>query len=259
MPLASPEKLAIRSKSVQGLSQQFNETKSRSAEIEDLVLKQKAKIDAQAAEIRRLKDSKEKYERGYRTARGHIAELEHELIKVSGDYEEALAKQDQQIRAMESRISRILPTARSTGFFGTQPPSSTTNRVSEAEVLGIVLDLNENVFQVAAGLTEEWERHTMSMRSNRLAIAKEDIDTFSRSYSSALVSKVSNRDSVAVTFLVQSCLCELAAQITSSWQHDDELRLLRSVYRLLSPSGEYGLHGTSKVGLTRTRETGNLS
>lgn len=218
---------------------------------------QTAIIDAQMAEISKLKGSKERYAKAYRTAKERITELEHEIEERSRAYQEALEKQNRHIRAMEDQLRRtkelsVAESARAKSILS--PPG----RASEAEVFGIVRDLNENVFQVAANLTEEWEKFSSS-RTDRFTITEEDIDTFSQSCGPALVHHALNRKPAAVTFLVQSRLCELAAQITSNWRHNQELKILRSVYQLLSPSGKQGLRVTSELRLTRTRGTRNLS
>jgi len=105
--------------------------------------------------------------------------------------------------------------------------------------LGIVRDLNENIFQAAATLTEEWEK-LVSMQSTRVVMTEETLNAFSQFYGRTLTHRAFNLDPAAVNYLVQSCLCYLAAQITSGWRrgHDDggELGILRSVYEHLSTS-----------------------
>lgn len=198
--------------------------------------RQKATIDAQAAEILSLKASNERYAMGYRATKEKIAELYNEIEKLSRNHRGVLEKQNKRIRAMEDRLNRRegLPATKPTE----RPFSSSSDRISETEVLGTVRDLNEHTFQVAAHLAEELEEFSSS-RTDGFTIAKEDIEALSRSYGATLVQQTLERNAAAVTFLVQSCLCELAAQITSSWRHNQELKMLRSVYRPLSPSGEH--------------------
>ena len=213
--------------------------------------RQKAKIDAQKAEIFSLKGWKERYTKKYRGVKGRVAELEREIGKVSEAHQEILEKQDQRTRAMADRLARTeeLLATRSEELAVAQSFLSTTDRVSEAEVLDIVRDLNENVFQVAANLTEEWEKLGLS-RADRLAIDQSDIEPYSRFYGPALVQQALNRDPAAVAFLVQSCLCSLAVDIASGWRRDRGLDELGPVYERLSASGKYTSRVASETGLT---------
>ena len=67
-------------------------------------------------------------------------------------------------------------------------------------MLGIVHDLNEDVFQVPLNLSEEWEKLELS-RSSRFTVPQDDIDALSRFYGSVL-----NRSPATATLLVQPCL-----------------------------------------------------
>jgi len=137
--------------------------------------------------------------------------------EISTEDQKTLRERDQHIQAMVERLTQ------------------TEERVSETEVLGIVRDLNENIFQVAANLTEEWEK-LESSQASRFTITERDIEDFSRFYGPALIQPALDRDPAAVTFLVQSCLCYLAMEFTSRWRHDKKLAILGSVYETLSTS-----------------------
>lgn len=221
--------------------------------------RQKAIIDAQTAEISRLRVSKERYEEAYEAAKERIAGLEGQIEELTTTHKVALEQQNRRIEAVEDQLRRTKesPATKPTEHTRSKSLLSSPNRVSEAEVLGVVHDLNEHVFQVAAGLTEEWEEFSSS-RTDRFTVTKEDVDVLSWSYGPSLVNYLLDRNPAAVTFVVQSCLCELATQITSTWRHNQELKALRSAHKLLSPSGEHGLHMASKIQLTRIRGTRNL-
>ena len=208
----------------------------------------KAKISAQKAEILKLRTWKEKYTKKYAGAKERTAKLEHQIRKASEAHQETLEKRDQQIRAVADRLTRAeeLLALRSAELSVAQSFLSTTDSLSEAEVLGIVRDLNENIFQVAANLTEEWEK-LGSSRTGRFSVTEHDVDALSLIYGPALIQSALKGDPTAVTFLVQSCLCHLATQIASSWRHDQKLTMLESVHKRLSASSEYTSHATSGI------------
>ena len=159
----------------------------------------------------------------------------------------------QHIRATEERLRRTeeLLETKTAELIGAQASLSTTDHLSEAEVLRIVDDLNENIFQAAAKLTEEW----VTLESPQ-GIKSMDVGPISQPHAPALVR---NRNPVRLMLMLQSCLCSRAVSMTSSWGHHQELAVLDSVHRRLSASGGYRVFCTGGVGLTYHRGTGNTS
>ena len=202
----------------------------------------RARVDARATEILRLRGPGGKYARKYKTAKERITRLEQKISETSMVHKEVLEKRDERIRVMEDELARTreLLSARTKELTGAQSFLSTKDHVSEAEVLGIVRNLNENVFQVAGSLAEGWEK-LASSQSEKFVIPQKTIDSFSQFYGSTLIDRALRHDFAALTFLVQSCLCRLVTRITLSWRrrcHEEEQKILRSVYERLSASGE---------------------
>ena len=135
--------------------------------------------------------------------------------------------------AMEERFKEReeLLEMRSVELTAAQEFLSTTDRLSEAEVLNIVGDLNENIYQVAVNLSEKWEKLEPPQTTGTTGI-----DPASRPPASILVQRVRNRDPRGLTFLLQSYLCSQTAEMTSGWGHHRELE---SVYQQLSVSSEH--------------------
>lgn len=207
-------------------------------------------VDPQRVETFQLKSWKDWYTRKYTAAKERIAELDAKVEDMTKTHREALKRRDQRIRAVEDELAQTkeLLAARSTELTRAQSFLSTKDRLSEAEVLGIVRDLNENVFQVAAKLSEEWEKYRPS-RSSRFKLSREEADRFSRSYGSVLVRHVIDRDPPSVTFLIQSCLCSTVTMVTSSWRREcyEELETLGSIYKDLCASGRHTPHSASRT------------
>ena len=245
---------------VEGTRLESDETNGRQRVAEGTTGRRRSIIDTQRAEISRLSSWKERYARKYRLAKERIADLDQQLEERSRAHNQAVAKRDQRIQKLEGELARTneLLAARSKELSAAQPFLSTTDRKSEADVLGIVRSLNENIFQIAANLTEEWEK-LRSSRRDRFEPSKEDMNTLSQSLGSALVYKARYRIPVGLTFLIQTCLCDFATCITSSWTNNKELSILGSVYQHLSASGEYPSHAVTETQLKHTRGAGNLS
>ena len=212
--------------------------------------RRRATVDAQAFEITMLRGSIERRVQKYKAAKERIAGLEHEIGKASKVHREILQERDRQIQAMEDKLARAkeLLSARTEELSGAKSVLPTTDRLSEAEVLGIVRNLNENIFQAAASLTEEWEK-LVSSQSSKFPVRQKDVESFSQFYGPALLHRVFHQNPVAVNFLIQSCLCSLVTQMTLSWRRRGPEKgpgILRSIYRHLSASGKLTLHVVSE-------------
>ena len=149
-----------------------------------------------------------------------------DVEKLGGRYR----RRDDEIARLEREIERLRETGersatRSAGPSGTHSFLFTTDRLSEKEVLNIVRDLNENIYQVAVSLTEEWERLDPPKTTGQIDVGPRV---------PVLVRLARNRDSMGLTFLLQSCLCSRAADMTLSWY---------LIYRRLSASSERRVFG----------------
>ena len=267
----------------------------RQTAAEGLAGREKAKINPQKAENLTPKNRKED-SIGYRAAVKQIEEASRDLregleqqdqqIKAMSDDQtrtkDELARINDELAQTKDELARIkselaqtkvelaktkaelaetndISTAKSTELAKAQSLLSPPDRISEAEVLEIVRDLNDNIIQIAANLTEEWGK-VPSSRSNKAPPNKKELDALSQFYGPTLVRRVLNRDSSAVALLVQSTLCYVVTQITSSWRPDCDKRwwILGSIYRRLSASGKHTPHAAIEAILTNTRGTGNL-
>jgi type I site-specific restriction endonuclease len=177
------------------------EVKRLQREVEDL----NRLLDGQAADVEKLKRQEEKLRGRCRRGDDEIARLEHEI---------------ERLRETGERSA-----TRSAKPSGTHVFSSTTDRLSEKEVLNIVRDLNENIYQVAVSLTEEWEKLDPPKATGQMDVGPRV---------PVLVRLARNRDSMGLTFLLQSCLCSRAADMTLSWY---------LIYRRLSASSEHRVVG----------------
>lgn len=173
-----------------------------------------------------------------------VAELEREIGRMRSLHREDVQKRIQHTKATEERLKQTeeLLATRSAELTGAQAFLSTTDALSEAEVLGIVRDLNENIYQAAVKLTEEWE----ALESPE-GISSLDVDPVSQSHVPTLVQLVRNRNPMGLTFLLQSCLCSLVVDMTSSWGYHPELAALDSVYQRISASGKSHIVCTGRI------------
>jgi uncharacterized protein YukE len=193
-------------------------------------------LEKQKAEVSKLREAEEKLRGKVERRENTISQLDHDLEKMRHSWNEAEKVHARQAQGMQERLKRTeeLLATRSAELSGAQAFLSTADRLSEMEVLGIVRELNENIYQVAAGLTEGW----MKMESSKPP-EKVELDLTSQQRSVVLVQLARNRDLTGLTFLIQLHLCYYATNMTSSWAHNKDFVLVKELYQRLSASGEY--------------------
>ena len=196
----------------------------------------KGPLDEEKSAIARGRRGRDTWMGKYGRRDSLIMELEDKMGEMRGFYERVVEGQARQIRAMGEHLERTeeLLAARSAELAGAHTFLSTKDRLSEAEVLSIVNDINENIFQVAVNLTEEWGKLKSSQATGRM-----DFNLASRPHVPVLVQLALDREPTGLTPLLQSCLCYHATVMIPSWGYYQELDVLESVYQRLSASGEH--------------------
>ena len=193
----------------------------------------KGLAEKQKAEISRLGEAEEMLKGKVGRREDRILQLDHDLEKMRNSLQEAEKVHARQTQGMQEQLKRTeeLLAARSAELFGAQAFLSTADRLSEMEVLNIVYELNENIYQAAASLAEEW----IKMEPPDKMV----LDLASRQRHPALVQLARNGDLTGLTFLIQSHLCYYATIMTSSWACKRDFVLTKDLYQRLSASGEY--------------------
>ena len=217
-----------------GNATRFEEVTRLRREVEDLSVR----IERQDAEMAKLRREEDILKGKCKRREDRITRKGQEIERMRRAYQEEGQRRFQHVRAVEEELKQTkeLLATRSAELSETQTFLSTTDRVSEVEVLGIVRSLNENIYQVAVHLTEEWEKLEPPPGTSRMYV-----DPTSRPRVSTLVQLVRNRDPMGLTFLLQSSLCSEAVDMTSSWGNHQESDTFNSVYQRLSASGEYNI------------------
>ena len=204
----------------------------------------KAQVDSQRTEISKLAEV-EQMLRGKCERRDYrISRLEDEVTRMRASLQQAGKVQtQQQDRGMQERLKQAeqLLEARSAELSEAQAFLSTADRLSEMEVLDIVRDLNENIYQVAVGLTEEWAKLEPSKPPSKIKL-----DLTSKQRPIILVQLARNRDLTGLTFLLQLDLCRHVVSMTSTWVHRQDCAVLKDVYHRLSASGECHIVGAKR-------------
>ena len=196
-----------------------------------------SKLDYNLEKMRNSwQEAEEKLKGKLESREDKISKLDHNLEEMRSSWQEAEHVRARQAQGMQEQLKRIeeLLTTKPAELFEERAFLSTADRLSEMEVLSIVRELNENIYQVAACLTEGW----MEMESSKPP-DKAELDLTSQQRLPTLVQLARNRDLTGLTFLIQLHLCYYATKMTSSWAHDKDFVLIKDIYQRLSASGEY--------------------
>jgi hypothetical protein len=193
-------------------------------------------IDKYKGDIHRLERSEERLRAKCGRRDNRIEELEQKIAGMRSSWAETVEAEAGKARTMQKRLKQTeeLLGTRTAELSGAQAFLSTADRLSEMEVLSIVRDLNENIFQVAVSLTEEWEKLEPSQ-----ATGQTNPDPTPQPRVIVLVRLARNRDLMGLTYLLQLHLCYQAMKMTSSWARNPDLGALKQVYQSLSASGEH--------------------
>ena len=242
------ETLEKQDQQIQAISDEQTRTKDDLAGIKDELTQTKDELARIKGEPARTKDELARTKVELAKANELSTAMATELARIKGEL--ARTKDELARTKVELAKSNELSTARSAELATAQYFLSTTDRISEAEVLGIVRDLNENIIKIAASLTDEWGRIRSPQPNGKPTFTKKELDELVQLHGRTLVHRVRNRDPPAVAFLVQSCLCYAVTQITLGWRRDlsDERPWrLGSVYKRLSTDGKHTSHAAIEV------------
>ena len=207
-------------------------------------------IEKQRAEVSRSRGAEEELKGRVRRKEDSISQLNHLLEKTRNGWQEANRLHARQTEGMQDQLKRTeeLLAARSAELSGAQVFLSTADRLSEMEVLDIVGELNQNIYQVAAGLTDEWmkmepskppARMELSLASQQRPPVLTQLDLTFQQRPLVLDQLARNGDLTGLTFLIQLYLCYYATVVSSSWAHEQNFVPIKDLYQRLSASGEY--------------------
>jgi len=158
-------------------------------------------VDRQRADMLKLRDSIEKPIGECECREDWTVKLDHENTKLRVSLQEAFEVQDRQARSMQERLEQT----DDRGRFSC--PQQTAY---------IVRDLDENIYQAAVSLAEEWGKLKSSQATGRIGVD--------------LTSQLAcGQDLTGPTFL----LCYRAVNATSSWVRNRELDVLKYVHYML--------------------------
>lgn len=108
--------------------------------------------------------------------------------------------------------------------------------VSEAEVLGIVENLNTLISSASGAISGTWDQREPVPGT----LAEEpDLKKIRDDFGNAMIEQIAARNYVAVTLAIEMALVLFVKRVTSGWGGGDTAGALREIYGKISTKGEW--------------------
>jgi len=141
----------------------------------------------------------------------------------------------QELSTRLSETNKLL-SDRTTELSAAQVFLTKVDAVSEAEVLGIVENLNTLISSASGAISGTWDQRepvpgTLAEEPDMVKI-RDDFGT-------AMIEQIAARNYVAVTLAIEMTLVQFVKQVTSGWGRGDTAGALRKIYSMISTEGEF--------------------
>ena len=132
-----------------------------------------------------------------------------------------------------------LLTERTTELNAAQAFLTRVDAVSEAEVVGMVDNLNTLISSASGALSDVWDQ-----RDPVPGTLVDDLDSeqVRDNFGELMSEQIAARNSVAVTLAIQMCLVYFIERVTSSWGDGAVAGALGEIYGMISTKGRSDVH-----------------
>ena len=245
---------------VNGLELELTEEKARRAKLEHEHQRVKARADAFAEakgkleeEIRQVKESLEAREKDLVRKDTSIQRLEREMNEMQtkvrwiesekglpSDVFPKLAESRtaaERARALSARLSELdqLLSERTAELNAAQAFLTRSDAVSEAEVVGVIENLNTLISSTSGVLSTTWDQREPMAGS---LFEEPCIERIRDYFGESMVEQVATRNPVAVNLAVQTYLGHFIEQVTSGWGGGQTTETLAEIYGIISTKGK---------------------
>jgi hypothetical protein len=110
--------------------------------------------------------------------------------------------------------------------------------VSEAEVVGMVENLNTLISSASGALSDTWDQRDPVPGS---LVDEPDLKEIRDYFGDSVIEQIALRNPVAITLAIEVCLVYFVEQITSGWGGGDAAATLGDIYGKISTKGKLDL------------------
>lgn len=110
------------------------------------------------------------------------------------------------------------------------------NAVSEAEIVGMVDNLNTLICSVSGALSDTWDQREPIPG---ITFEESDFEQIQINFGDLVARQIAARDTVAVNLAIQMYLSQFIKQITSGWGSGQAAGILAKIYEMVSTKGKF--------------------
>ena len=159
----------------------------------------------------------------------------------------------QELSTRLSEKDRLL-SDRTTELSAAQAFLTRVDAVSEAEVVGMVENLNTLISSASSALSATWDQREPVPGT---LVNEPDLQLIRDYFGDSMFEEVAARNPVAVTLAVEMYLVQFVEQVTSGWGGGAVAGVLGEIYRMISTKGEVDVSVRPKLTTCLDRESGD--
>ena len=125
---------------------------------------------------------------------------------------------------------------RTTELSAAQVFLSKVDAVSEAEVVGMIDNLNTLICSASGALSDTWDQQDPIPGA---LVEESHLEQIRSEFGSLIVERIGTRDSVAVNLAIQMYLSRLIERVTSGWGSGEAAGNLAGIYGMISAKGKF--------------------
>lgn len=162
-----------------------------------------------------------------------------ELVATADTFLTKLAKPrpDPRVQELSTRLAEKekLLKERTTELNAAQAFLTKVDAVSEAEVVGMVDNLNTLICSASGSLSDAWDQREPIPGT---LVDESDMEQVRNDFGTLIFQQIEARDSVAVNLAIQMYLCRFIERTTASWGSGQVAGTLGDIYGMISTKGE---------------------
>jgi hypothetical protein len=112
---------------------------------------------------------------------------------------------------------------------------------SEAEVVGMVENLNALVNSASGAISDAWDQR--GPVPGTLVETSSDLKQIRDYFGNPMVEQIAARNPVAVTLAIETYLVNFVRRVTSGWGGGDVAEALGEIYEMISTKGKFYMYG----------------
>jgi hypothetical protein len=209
------------------------------AKLEEEIRQAKETLEAQGKDLVRKDASLQRLERDVNEMQTKVRWIESEKGSTSDIFPKLAESRTaaERARMLSARLSELdqLLSERTVELNAAQAFLTRSDAVSEAEVVGMIENLNTLITSVSGVLSATWDQREPMAGS---LFEEPGVERIRDYFGESMVEQIGTRNPVAVNLAVQTYLGHFIEQVTSGWGGGHATEMLAEIYGMISTKGK---------------------